>query len=179
MKFFPEVAAFLSVISLCAAATGTQVKIDQGVVKNIDQNGHTSNYLYANDLPGCVVFAANWVTVADHKQALFVHVCQATLNTPELLKKFMTDDSKGTLETSIHDWLEEIIRADKQPEQAFLVSKAGSDPKYNNNMIAYLTDNFQITIPAANQLTYVGKKDATVIQDPWDTPAVSVPVTGQ
>ena len=91
----------------------------------------------------------------------------------------MTDDSKGTDKTSIHDWLDEIIEIDWQPEQTFLVSKAGSDPKYNKNMITYLTDNFKITIPAANELTYVGKKDATVLQDPWDTPEVSVPVTGQ
>jgi hypothetical protein len=182
MKFFPEVAAFLSVISLCAAATGTKVKLDQGVVKDIYQNGHASNYLYADDLTGCVVFAANWAEITTrpegpYKQALFVHVCQATLDTSDKLEKFMTDHSKGTDKTSIHDWLEEIIGIDGQPEQAFLVSRAGSDPKYNENMITYLKDNFKITTP--NELTYVGKKHATVLQDPWDTPAVSVPVTGQ
>ena len=71
----------------------------------------------------------------------------------------MKDKSKGTDKTSINDWLDDIIEIDGQPEQAFLVSKAGSDPKYNKNMITYLTDNFKITIPAANELTYVGKKD--------------------
>ena len=73
MKFFPEIAAFLSVISLCAAATGTQVKIDQGVVKDVDQNGHASNYLYADDLTGCVVFAANWATVTTRPEGPYKH----------------------------------------------------------------------------------------------------------
>ena len=181
MKFFPEVAAFLSVISLCAALSGVRVTIDKAVEQRTYPKTHANELLYANDLTGCVVFAANWPQKTDgtglYKETLFVHVCQATLATSDKLEKFMTDDSKGTDRTSIHDWLEEIIGIDGQPEQAYLVSRAGSDPKYNQNMITYLKDNFKITNP--NELTYVGKKDATVIQDPWDTPAVSVPVTGE
>ena len=179
MKFFPEVAAFLSVISLGLCADGTQVKIDQGVVMDIYQKNHGKNYLYADDLTGCTVFAAHWHEIftrpeGPYKQALFVHVCQATLATPDLLEKFMTDDSKGTDKTSIHDWLEEIIGVDGQPEATFLVSKAGSDPGYNRNLKNYISTNFEIQVSQENELTYVGSKETRAEQDPWETPAVHV-----
>ena len=183
MKFFPDVAAFLSVISLCAAAlSGVRVETDKAVEQKTYQNGHADHTLYANDLTGCVVFAANWPQKTDstgaYKDALYVHVCQATLATSALLEKFMTSNGIAN-EYTIHEWLELLIQGSggSQPEAAYIVNKAGS-AEYNQNLINYLRDNFGITVPALNMLTYVGKKDATVVQDPWDNPAVTVPISG-
>jgi hypothetical protein len=183
MKLFPEVAAFLSVISLCAALSGVRVTIDKAVEQRTYQKTHANELLYANDLTGCVVFAANWPQKTDgtglYKETLFVHVCQATLATPTLLGNFMTGEGIAN-DYTIHEWLELLIQGTggSQPEAAYIVSKVGSDAGYNQNLIDYLRDNFAITIPTTHMLTYVGKKDATVVQDPWDNPAVTVPISG-
>jgi len=134
MKFLPEVAAFLSVISLCAAASGTKVATDQGIQRQILKSSHSKNFLYADDLTGCTVLAAHWPeketgTSGAYKSALFVHVCQSTLNDATTLQTFMQDKSKSE-GVSIHDRLQALTNAGtQQPEKTFFVVKVDSSNK--------------------------------------------------
>jgi hypothetical protein len=179
MKFLSEVAAFLSVISLCAAA-GTKVSTDQGIQRQILKSAHTTTFLYADDLIGCTVLAAHWAEqgtgTGAYKTALFVHVCQDTLGDATKLKTFMEDKGKSE-GTSVHDRLQTLVKSNGQPEKTFLVYKVDSSgkevyPEGNQLMKTYIEGwNIQVTGTA----TYKALKgDARAEQDPYETPAVFV-----
>jgi hypothetical protein len=181
MKFFPEVAAFLSVVSLCAAA-GTQVLTDQGIQREILRSSHTTNFLYADDLTGCTVLAAHWPeeesgTANAYKNAIFVHVCQTTLSDVNLLDAFMQDDSKSE-DVSIHDRLEILTNSGKlQPEKTFLVIKADSknNEQYaaNNQRLKNYINGWGIKV--SEEIKYKALSgDTRAEQDPYANPAVSV-----
>jgi len=182
MKFLPEVATFLSVISLCTAA-GTQVKTDQGVQKEVAQSSHTTDFLYANDLTGCTVLAAHWPQAGSgtgvYKNALFVHVCQSTLNADASLDKFMKDPTKTENDASISDLLD-ILTDDKtkQPEKTYFVVKVDKDGKEafkanNQRFESYINTHWGIKI--TGKIPYKALHDpATAQQDPYANPAVQV-----
>jgi hypothetical protein len=182
MKFLPEVAAFLSVISLCAAASGTKVSTDQGIQRQILKSSHTTTFLYADDLTGCTVLAAHWPeqgtgTTGAYKSALFVHVCQDTLSDATKLQTFMQDPSKSEGK-SVHDRLQTLTNgATQQPEKTFLVYKVDSSgnevyPEGNQIMKNYIAGwGIQVTGTA----TYKARSAAArAEQDPYETPAVFV-----
>jgi len=183
MKFLPEVAAFLSVISLCTAASGTRVETDRGVRKEIFESSHTSNFLYANDLTGCTVLAAHWpkegTGTGAFKNAFFVHVCQTTLDTDTSLDKFMKDSRKTADEISISEWLDILTDEKKaQPEKAYFVVKVdthGNEVFQANNQRFknYLNTHWGIKI--SGSVPYKALKGAaTAEQDPYENPAVKV-----
>jgi hypothetical protein len=183
MKFLPEVAAFLSVISLCTAASGTRVETDKGVQKEIYENSHTTNFLYANDLTGCTALAAHWpqegTGTGAYKNALFVHVCQTTLNTDASLDKFMKDSTKTENGISISDWLDILTNKKKaQPEKTYFVVKVDSNGKEvfqanNQRFKSYINTHWGIQV--SGSVPYKALKgDATAEQDPYANPAVKV-----
>ncbi|KAN0070674.1 hypothetical protein V8E54_011543 [Elaphomyces granulatus] len=178
MKFLSEVAAFLSVISLCAAASGTKVSTDQGIQRQILKSAHTTTFLYADDLSGCTVLAAHWAEqgtgTGAYKTALFVHVCQDTLGDATKLQTFMQDKGKSE-GTSIHDRLQTLVSSNGQPEKTFLVYKVDSKgnevyPAGNQIMKDYIKGwNIQVTGTATYKA--IGA-NARAEQDPYETPAV-------
>jgi hypothetical protein len=180
MKFLPEVAAFLSVISLCAAASGTKVATDRGIQRDILKSSHSKNFLYADDLTGCTVLAAHWPektgSSGAYKTALFVHVCQSTLNDDTTLQTFMQDKSKSE-GVSIHDRLSALTNGGTQPEKTFLVIKVDSSNKElfpeNNQRLKNYINGWGIKV--SNQVTYKARSgDARAEQDPYEDPAVFV-----
>ena len=181
MKFLPEVAAFLSVISLCAAASGTRVTTDQGIERDITKKDHTTTFLYANDLSGCTVLAAHWPektgSSGGYKSSLFIHVCQTTLGDVTKFKTFMEDKGKSEGK-SIHDRLQTLTNgATLQPEQTWLVYKVKSDgeessPVGNKNMKNYIAG---WGIKVTNTATYKAiNAEARAEQDPYEAKAILV-----
>ena len=177
MKFFSEVTAFLSVISLCAAAN-TRVETDQVRQREIFQVSHGANVLYANDLSGCTVLAAQWAAVSGSKQAIFVHICQTTLNADASLDTFMNNDDDNVSEgLSVNDRLE-ILTGIGQPEATFLIVRvdgSGNElfPTNNQRLRTYINTHFHMQV--TQQLTYRAvNAEAIATQDPYENPSITI-----
>ena len=178
MKFFFEVTAFLSVISLCAAAA-TQVETDHVRQRQIFSATHGSNVLFANDLIGCTVLAAQWAEVSGSKEAIFVHICQTTLSADASLNTFMNNDNDDVSEgLSVNERLEILIDAGGQPEATFLIVRvdgSGNEqfPTNNQRLRTYINNKFHMEVN--QQLTYRAlNADATATQDPYENPSIII-----